>query len=342
MQYREGGPRSAEVLRTVLPHISKSGAWYAPTAYAVWYEHTVGMNPRLSANLNSRLRKSPRIDEAAIGELYADFILSRQVGNSKQLRKSLEELARRLTTAATASSGSTEQYARALQNGQAELGAVRDAEDLQGVLGRLLTSTQDARTSVAFLQSELQASQQQLSDMRERIEQLESEATKDPLTGLLNRRGFDQAVSRLRSDDSTVLVRSAVLVLDLDLFKRINDTYGHQFGDQVLCVLAKVLNSVIKGRDLAARFGGEEFAVLLPETSQADAVAVAERFREMLGQTKVRRTDRNEVVDQIAVSIGVAVPVDDEPLMRSIERADRALYRAKQDGRNCVRVADPA
>ena len=206
------------------------------------------------------------------------------------------------------------------------------------MLQKLLSSTRDASSSVGTLRAELDASQAELRSVRDRLGRLETEVVKDPLTGLLNRRGFDQALEQLRTGGSN-LASATLLMLDLDHFKRVNDTYGHLFGDQVLVATATVLNGVIKGRDIAARFGGEEFVVLLPDTPASGGVALAEQFRLAFSKARIKRTGSDKVVDQLSVSIGVACPIPGESIDKTIERADGALYRAKNEGRNCVRVA---
>jgi len=338
MHYTESGPRSTEILRLVLPNISKHGGRYVPTAYAVWYEHLAGTNVRLTADLTDRLQKSASLDQKMVEELYSRHILARDSEGTTQLQKSLENLARRLNQAATDSSGSAEEYSRALETGQAELQALDGTGELQAVLQKLLNSTRDARKSVDALRSELDTSEAELRAVRERVGHLETEVIKDPLTGLLNRRGFDRALEQLQSSGPG-LANASLLMLDLDHFKRVNDKYGHQFGDQVLIATAKVLNAVIKGRDLAARFGGEEFVVLLPETPESGAIALAEQFRQSFNKARIRRAGSDEVVDQLTVSIGVASPRPNESMEQTIGRADAALYRAKNEGRNCVRVA---
>jgi len=100
-----------------------------------------------------------------------------------------------------------------------------------------------------------------------------------------------------------------------------------------------VLKSAVKGRDIVARFGGEEFMVLLPDTPARGALALAEQIRTAFSKVRIRRTGSKESIDQITISIGVAVPARAESMEQAIERADQALYQAKSDGRNCVRVA---
>ena len=338
MLYKDSAPRSAEILRLVLPNISKHGGNYAPTSYAIWYEHLSGTNTNLTSALTRRLEQTPELKQEEISDLYAEHILSRDVGNARALQKGLEALARHIETAAAQSSGDAEQYARSLQASENELKTISDVSALQPMLQRLIASTKEARTSAEALRTELDARQSELRTVRDKLGALESEVVKDPLTGLLNRRGFDKALEQLLEEGSK-LQSASLLMVDLDFFKRVNDTYGHLFGDQVLCATAKVLNGVIKGRDIAARFGGEEFLVLLPDTPESGAVTLAEQFRDAFSRARIRRAGSDKVIDKLTVSIGVAVPKPDETLAGTMERADQALYRAKNEGRNCVRVA---
>jgi diguanylate cyclase len=338
MHYMDSGPRSAEILRLALPSISKHGGSYVPTAYAVWYEHLAGTNARLTTDLNHRLKQSDHLDHDVIVDLYAEHILSRDVCNTRLLQKSLEVLLDQLEQSTASTSGNAERYEQTLEAGQNELEAVTDTTSLRSLLQKLIDSTRDARTSVGTLRAELDAQQSELRSVRARLGKLETEVVKDPLTGLLNRRGLDQAVEKLKGAGMD-LASSTVLMVDLDHFKRVNDNYGHLFGDQVLCATAKVLSGVIKGRDVAARFGGEEFVVLLPDTPENGAVTLAEQFREAFSRAKVRRTGSDKVIEQLTVSIGVAGPRQGESLDAALDRADAALYRAKNEGRNCVRVA---
>lgn len=342
MRYTDSGPRSAEILRLVLPSIARHGGSYIPTAYAVWYEHLSGASSRLTADMQNRLRQSDVLDTAVIEELYAEHILSRDLQSARQLQKGLEALAVRLAQAAADSSGGAETYARALEAGEAELRELGASEQLQAVLHRLLGSTHDARESVATLRAELDASRAELQQMRDHLGTLQSEAVTDPLTGLFNRRGFELAMRQQCGDGAVPDAPGALMMLDLDHFKRINDTYGHLLGDQVLCATAKVLRSVIRERDVAARFGGEEFLVLLPGVGLEEARDLAEQLRLAFSRARVRRAGSDKVIDQLSLSAGVAMLRSGESLERTLERADQALYRAKGEGRNCVRVAEAA
>jgi diguanylate cyclase (GGDEF)-like protein len=163
----------------------------------------------------------------------------------------------------------------------------------------------------------------------------EVRATIDSLTGLPNRRYFDEYVSllarRRRSEDKV-----GVLMIDLDRFKGLNDTYGHAVGDQVLQEVARAIGTTVRDQDVPARFGGEEFAVLLRNPTPEVAVEVGERIRRAIGQLDLRAIG----VPAVSVSVGVAVADRaDLPLEAVIEEADRALYRAKRAGRDRVVAA---
>ena len=127
-------------------------------------------------------------------------------------------------------------------------------------------------------------------------------------------------------------------MIDIDHFKRVNDSYGHPFGDQVIRAVGQVLSQLTQRKDVAARYGGEEFALLLPDTAADGARDVAERLRSAIARGHIKRGNGGEPVGNITISAGVAQFVRGEDPMSLIARADRALYVSKQSGRNRVTV----
>jgi diguanylate cyclase (GGDEF)-like protein len=163
---------------------------------------------------------------------------------------------------------------------------------------------------------------------------METMATTDGLTGLTNHRTFQERFAQLLERSARHNHRAAMLLLDIDHFKKVNDTYGHPIGDEVLRQVAQVLAKAVRVIDIPARYGGEEFAIVLESTDLDGALALAERIREDVGRLEVP-TDKGVLV--VTTSIGVAAFPDDateQPAL--IERADMALYHAKQGGRNRV------
>jgi diguanylate cyclase (GGDEF)-like protein len=165
-------------------------------------------------------------------------------------------------------------------------------------------------------------------------------ATTDPLTGVYNRRTFKELAEPLLSRARRTRGSVSLLLLDLDHFKRINDTHGHLSGDEVLSGFARLARTCLRKEDLLARYGGEEFVVLLPGTSEAAAMALAERIREEVAEATLYSA--NDTV-RVTVSVGLAGESGEHvaTLETLLGRADEALYVAKARGRNCVVSSDP-
>lgn len=169
--------------------------------------------------------------------------------------------------------------------------------------------------------------------VKERTENLHRLTEIDPLTGLLNRRGitdrFEKEVARQARQGGTM----GLLLLDLDHFKNVNDTYGHAAGDIALCAVAKILGSMKRAYDHAGRWGGEEFLMLLPECSQEDLLVIAERIR---AAVSILRIETGTQDFSFTVSIGAHHPSTPQTMDAMLQQVDKALYAAKEAGRNRV------
>jgi diguanylate cyclase (GGDEF)-like protein/PAS domain S-box-containing protein len=173
---------------------------------------------------------------------------------------------------------------------------------------------------------------------RKRLEEeLRAQAATDPLTGVPNRRSFDAAARREVERARRYAKPFAVIALDIDHFKRVNDTHGHDIGDEVLKSMTKTALEKLRVTDVLARLGGEEFSMLLPETALDAAVTLAERLRAAIQKTPIA-TPKGTL--NITVSLGVAgFALSETTIDAALKRADDALYRAKHNGRNRVEVA---
>jgi two-component system cell cycle response regulator len=164
-------------------------------------------------------------------------------------------------------------------------------------------------------------------------------ALTDPLTGLHNRRGLEGRAEALHFRPGVVPITQVWIMVDIDHFKRVNDTYGHEAGDEVLKGVAEALRSTARGADLVARFGGEEFVLVLPDTSAELAVRIAERLRLAV---EALSTDVGGQVIRVTASFGVAQRAAQDSQLEVLERADAALYSSKKDGRNRVTMSAPS
>ncbi len=170
-----------------------------------------------------------------------------------------------------------------------------------------------------------------LQELRRKKDQLEMMAVTDALTSLYNRRHIYDRLRQEGEKSERYSSRFSVIMLDIDFFKRVNDTYGHQFGDQVLKKVADAIHSSVRNVDISGRYGGEEFLVILPEVQLKGAVILAERIRE-----KVEKIETDAPGLKITVSGGVAEYIGGD-IEELVKKADQLLYKAKESGRNCLR-----
>ena len=164
---------------------------------------------------------------------------------------------------------------------------------------------------------------------------VEQAALTDALTGIPNKRAMDDALARVTSLANRHGLENSLILCDLDRFKAINDQHGHVVGDHVLQLAAKELQKAVRNSDEVYRYGGEEFAILLPQTDEADARMVADRIRQFMSAIRV---NCGESTISVTTSCGVAMRLQDEDAGQWLTRADEALYQAKANGRNCTRV----
>lgn len=186
------------------------------------------------------------------------------------------------------------------------------------------------------LQLDEQALQKQLDEINALQRQLSDQANRDALTGLYNRRYLDSTLERELARCQREGLPLSLMLIDLDHFKRINDTYGHAVGDIVIQKVAEAMLAIAPDQAMTARFGGEEFVMLVPNASIDRAQQLAEKVRTSIERLRlVRRHDKLEIAP-FTISVGVALRQREESIEPLFDRADKALYRAKHNGRNCV------
>jgi diguanylate cyclase len=323
-------------MRMVLPQMTKHGGMYHPTHYTLWYEYFAGLNPRLRDALTARLDEPRPLDAKEAEQIYVRYLAARDTAQTERLQEAFQGVLQKLRSVANSAGEHASEYGRQLDEAAKILGNGLDGAALNQLVGVLLRQTTDAQLAAASMSAQIETSAQEVAELKKQLGVVQNEAITDPLTTLLNRRGFDRAVTAMMAGREDGLAGCALLIGDIDLFKRVNDTYGHMFGDQVIKGVAQIIQRVIKGNDIAGRLGGEEFAVLLPSTPLRGGVTVAEQIRTGVGNTRIKKTGTNVYVDQITISVGVAVGIETDTLESLLDRADKALYHAKQTGRNRV------
>jgi diguanylate cyclase (GGDEF)-like protein len=210
----------------------------------------------------------------------------------------------------------------------------------QDILWRMVSVSHEIARNLLYIMAErVRYSSMVIADSLEMQRKYQRYATTDALTGLRNRGWMDDAFDREIKRSERDQLQLSLIIIDVDDFKQYNDDFGHLAGDRVLAKVAASIRSPLRPNDLVARFGGEEFAVLLPETTIDNARFIAERLRNNVSRVDLGQID-GQLLPGVTISLGVAARRAGSTLDTLIAAADVAMYQAKQSGKNCVRVAE--
>ncbi|MBV8666199.1 MAG: GGDEF domain-containing protein [Burkholderiaceae bacterium] len=239
---------------------------------------------------------------------------------------------------------STGDYHEKIDKYSQKISQAKDITELNKVLEDVMRDTRSAQTEALRSRDTMLSTRRQVQDAEARIHELESKleemselVREDQLTGSLNRRGLDDVFEREFARTERNKKPLCIAMLDLDDFKRLNDTHGHSAGDEVLVHLVRVIKDTLRTMDVIGRFGGEEFVIVLPDTSMEDAMQTVTRLQRELTKRIFMHNDERLL---ITFSAGVALRAESEDQSSLIKRADEALYKAKRAGKNRVVAAD--
>jgi diguanylate cyclase len=307
-----------------------------PRNYEVWYNYATGYNPSLNQTLNEMLAANGGLTQADIDKIYDAFLSpTRLTDRIDSVGSKVMGEIEQVMTMIDAAVGSATRTSESLAGMSDQLGGA-DREGLRAIVERLVQTTKEMEQTNHKLEARLKASKDEINELQENLEAMRAESLTDPLTGLANRKYFDQMLERAMNQAAASGEALSLILADIDHFKSFNDTYGHLTGDQVLRLVAAAVKQNIKGQDMAARFGGEELAIVLPTTALRQAVTVADHIRRAVMTKELMKRSTGEHLGRVTISMGVAHLHPGEPPQSLIERADSCLYAAKRNGRNCV------
>ncbi|MEQ1671850.1 MAG: GGDEF domain-containing protein [Hyphomicrobium sp.] len=221
---------------------------------------------------------------------------------------------------------------------QAGLSADGTVEQIRSIVEILVSLSAEGQSEAEALRAELKDAQTQALTLRRKLVKVEKLATLDPLTSLPNRRHFDEYIDAAVTESHDDFTPLSVVMIDIDHFKRINDSFGHPTGDAVLKQMASLIAKSVRSNDLVARFGGEEFVLVLKKTAKGDARQIAERIRTNILAENWVNPKSNAGLGKVTASFGIAEIIDNEEPDGLVARADKQLYSAKKLGRNRVEM----
>jgi diguanylate cyclase len=328
--------------RQALERMKRDGVAPAPEHYAVYYTYYAGNNPNLKMAVDLLWERQGTLTPQQCADLYTTHLgLDAEHKVLKEASTAIEaEISNVLKVIDQASSG-TANFGKTLDSFSGELTTPKSLEQIREVVTKVANETRVIAQQNERLHSQLTQTTDQLSEMRYNLDQVHKESQIDPLTEVGNRKFFNQELARAMSEAGVNRVPLTLLIVDIDHFKKFNDTHGHLVGDQVLRLVARTLVENLKGRDVIARYGGEEFVILLPQTRAVDAEKVANQLRNALSTKQIRRRSTNETLGVVTVSVGATEYIGSEDSESFIARADAGLYKAKRNGRNQVVIELP-
>src|SRR6185437_11364806 len=294
-----------------------------PTNFAVWFEYSLGNSLALRKTIDILIAGKRKFDPAINHELYITYVTPHSGVDPlsdlpDQLSGLIATAQQFLNTAVT----DHQTHIKALGEVSSEAAGTSDPRT---IISKLVDELSKATSRAATLEANFAATSEELDSIRDSLKAAEQRSNTDALTGLANRHSMDEflrlaQIAAMEKDEAL-----SVFLIDIDHFKKFNDDYGHQVGDQVLRLVGKVLQEGVREVDLAARYGGEELIAVLP---------VAERIRRRIAEARLTRRATGKEIGSITVSIGVAQFRLAESADAMIERCDRGLYQAKRLGRN--------
>jgi diguanylate cyclase len=314
-----------------------------PRNYEVWFAYTGAEKPLLSQRIDALLRSGQPVSPGVMDELYREFFAAHaDVADIRNGSSELQDIASEMAHRVTADRAVVDTLGRALGGFSHAARVAPNPLDLRKAAATLGDASTQASDRLQALEQLFSASVQRITDLKTKLMQAEQIATRDALTGLANRRMFDSALLRAAQQAAVEKAPLSLLLLDIDHFKKFNDTYGHPLGDNVLRLVGRVLMDHIKGRDTAARYGGEEFAIILPGADINGGVTVGDQVRSILERRPIMNRTTGQRLGVVTCSVGVAQYRVGEPVGELVSRADQSLYRAKREGRNRVCAEEAA
>jgi len=229
---------------------------------------------------------------------------------------------------------SSEDYYKQVEHYAEQIRKTHNADEIIRILDVVLAETRGLKfdDEVFAAQEQVKRAEQKIELLKDELEQLRGLVQTDQMTGAFNRRGLDDIFKREAARADRNAQSLGVVLIDLDNFKNINDNFGHQYGDSVLINLVTVAKETLRPSDIVARFGGEEFVILLPEVELEDALTIIQRLQNNLKRNFSLQIDNEST--PITFSAGVALRSFGEHQTSVISRADKALYQAKRTGKN--------
>ena len=327
---------SVSVFKDTVPLMRSNGIPLTPENYALWYTYSNGSLDGLNQAINKNLERGIEFSKRLNQELYDMYIESNDTQALDGYQAATKELIEKLLLELKEVTGGSDDYVTSMEICEKQLQENPDVSQLNDIVGQVIEKTKNINETNRDLAESLKQMEGEINILKSGVVSLTEQANTDQLTKIANRRGFERKYELLEQDFAENGKEFSLLLIDIDHFKKFNDTHGHTIGDKVLSYVASTLNSCLDMEDFVARFGGEEFVIALKNANQEKALKTADKLRVTVSNKKLRSNQAKGCLGNVTISIGVATIKSGEDLDSLLDRADKAMYQAKDNGRNQI------
>lgn len=332
---------STECLRKAVPLMVKYNIAVTPANYALWYSYVSGNHPSLNQKLDAALKTYGTCPPALSRDLFEEFLSDKDLDLFDTLAEDINAVVANVEKNVGDTLHSAIDFSEVLNSCNQELDEFTQNDssekDILKVVNKLSEESKSMQQTATRFQQQLHEAYKEISTLRTELKESKQAASKDALTGLNNRKSFDEDIDLLCNSHHNIL-KLYLTFVDIDHFKKFNDDFGHQKGDMVLKVVADKLTKHADQLHAAYRYGGEEFCILSQFKDKREALNYLEKIRTDIEKLALKDNKTGKALRGISASFGLA-EFDGESCEMFIERADQALYKAKEAGRNCIIVA---
>jgi diguanylate cyclase len=337
VSYTEDMAVTSEWSVRALELMARHGLPPHPRNYELWFRYASGLDAALTEAVDGNIKERKQLDEQTAGELAQRFLshtalTDKTLDTGARLNSEVDKILKLIETTA----GHSNAFGTSVREASAELTSHSTPTDVRRVVEAIVTATRNMEARSQELEKRLNDTKSELNDLQTNLTKARNEARTDALTGVANRKAFDETLLQEIAHASDSKTSLCLVIGDIDHFKQFNDTWGHRTGDQVLRLVANCLKTGARNNDTVARYGGEEFAVIMPSTATETAEQVADKIRKAVQARDLVKRSTGETLGRVTMSFGVATLRHGESPATLIERADACLYAAKRGGRNRV------
>ena len=339
MSGRLATTEGVDIARKAVELMAEHAVAPTPNNYALFTAFVADSLPELCEEMQKQLDQGAPFPAEVLDDLYDRHFTFRRMHDAVMeaggaMSRELGAVVKTLEAAER----DTAAYGEALAGASGQLDQANDTASVKRMVEGLVSATSRMQRRSRELERRLQETSQEVDQLRTNLEKVREEAMTDALTGIANRKRFDEAMRKARREADLKAAPFSLILCDIDHFKRFNDTWGHQTGDQIIRFVAACMSRYSKDHHVVARYGGEEFGVVMPGAELKEARAIAEKIRSTVESKRLLRKSTSEDLGNITISLGVSQFRPGESVENLIERCDSNLYKSKQTGRNRITV----